>query len=78
MFSDVDAQLSHQCFRDGSGSLGIFGFPFFAIFASHLSAVLSLHDLSMVSSPDSSYDILNLAAIFVANSIPQNLTSDAS
>jgi len=36
---DVDIQLSHRCFGGHSGYLKMFGFPFFAIFASRLSFI---------------------------------------
>jgi len=53
-FCDVDAQLSHQCFGDRPDGLGLFSFPFFAIFASRLSSVLftrSLHSRLLILAP---------------------------
>jgi hypothetical protein len=37
---DVDVQLSHQRFGGHPDGLMVFGFPFFAIFASQLSSIL--------------------------------------
>jgi hypothetical protein len=45
---DVDVQLSHQRFEGRLNGLDVFGFPFFAIFASRLSLPIILHDLSML------------------------------
>jgi len=54
------------------------GSPFFAAFASQSVYMISLCSFS---DSDPSYDILNLADVanvFVANSIPQRVTSDTS
>jgi len=66
---NADVQLWHQRF----GGLGMFGFHFFAIFASRLSFIpFTCSSLD----PGPSYDILNPAN--VANSIPQSAASDAA
>jgi hypothetical protein len=36
----VDIQLAHQRFAERSDDLGMFAFPFFAIFANRLSSIL--------------------------------------
>jgi hypothetical protein len=48
---DIDVQLSHQRSVGSPGSLGLFGFPFFAIFSNQLSFILftrSFHDRLLI------------------------------
>jgi len=68
---DVGVQISHQCVGGHPGNLKVFGFPFFAIFASQFT--------HSPSDSGSSYDLdlADAANVFVVNSIPQNIANDA-
>jgi len=61
---NVDVQFSRQRFGDRPGSLEIFSFPFFAVFAERLSCILFTCS-SLDAGP--SYDILN--SVNIADSI---------
>jgi len=74
---DFDVQFS---FGGGPEDLEMFGFSFFAIFVDQLSSIpftRSLHALLLIL-PYDILDLTDIADIFVANSILQNIASDAS
>jgi len=77
----MDVQLLHQRFRGHPGDLRMFGFPFFAIFASRLSSIPFTRSLRtrllILAHLTISLDLADVADILVADSIPQSVANDA-